>query len=199
MGRDNPDVSSGSERNHEAHENFFNAISAAVGALLLALVGAVLAVNATTAISQSAQRLNEGVSAELMISPALVLPLLGSSLNMARDRRLGGMMISTCLGYAMLNLGLLLPVVIGVGYCASYWPALSLSPSTQPTTQAVIDLMPVPFPMNVWRLDAVALLLAGGLLMPIAAGRWTLRRVDGGILLILYIVYVLSTAKTALS
>ena len=72
--------------------------------------------------------------------------------------------------------------------------------TTAPTTQPAPDepvrhwTDGVPYPMAVWRLDTVVLIVLCLVILPVALGRWTLGRRDGLVLVIVYAVYLALTA-----
>jgi Ca2+/Na+ antiporter len=100
----------------------------------------------------------------------------------------------------LLNLCLLLPLVILTSYTRQIvvdWDKLhpaAVAATTEPA-EAVYQLRAVPFPLAVWRVDTVLLIVFGMLLIPVSLGRLTLRKPEGLALAILYAVYlVISTA-----
>jgi hypothetical protein len=90
------------------------------------------------------------------------------------------------------------------GQQATTAPVASTQPASQPTTQAAADEEPASddaagakemvFPVLVWRVDTVALLVLGLVLLPAAIGRWTLGRRDGVIMLFVYVAYLMVVA-----
>ena len=49
---------------------------------------------------------------------------------------------------------------------------------------------PLNFPLIVWRVDSVMLLVLGLALLPMSLGRWLPRRAEGTLLILLYAVYM---------
>jgi Ca2+/Na+ antiporter len=56
------------------------------------------------------------------------------------------------------------------------------------------SLEPIYYPMAVWRVDTVVLILLALLLLPVGMGRWTLGRREGAGLIIGYAAYLVLTA-----
>jgi hypothetical protein len=52
---------------------------------------------------------------------------------------------------------------------------------------------PMPYPMTVWRIDTVLVLVLGFALIPISLGRWSLGRAEAGGLIAGYVLYLALT------
>lgn len=115
--------------------------------------------------------------AATVLGPASVLPLLSYSTTRARDGD-GFAAMGSCVSFAT-GAALLLPAVAGL----AYWIR----------TRAF-----APFPITLWRVECVLLLVLGVLMVPLAARRFTPTRRDGGILLGLYVLYVLVSTVSGL-
>ena len=48
----------------------------------------------------------------------------------------------------------------------------------------------MPYPLTVWRIDTVLVLVLGFALLPLALGRWSLGRTEAGGLIVAYAVYL---------
>jgi Ca2+/Na+ antiporter len=153
-----------------------------IASLILTLVGAWLALLAVEDMTRRVPRLSGGIVGALMISPALVLPMIGSGLVAARDGQ-GGPVLATCAGCVLLNLCVLLPLTI------FGWHVTSGRLNTPPRSLA--------YPMAVWRVDTVLLVMLGALLVPIASGRWKPGRAEGIGLLVVYAMYLGASAALA--
>jgi Ca2+/Na+ antiporter len=168
-------------------------------AIGLAVVGAWAAARGAVDLGKGARAVTLGTVAATMMAPMLVLPMLGTG-TMLAARGMGGVAVTSQVGVVLLNLCLWLPVVIG----GTYWQAAHVEkvaatqPSTQPTTQAVEDptegAREMVFPVIVWRVDTVVLLVLGMILLPAAIGRWTLGRRDGVVMLFVYVAYLMVVA-----
>jgi Ca2+/Na+ antiporter len=139
-------------------------IASLIGWLLLTLAGAWVAIRATDRLTHEVPRLTGGLIAALMISPALVLPIIGSSLNWAREGR-PGLAVSCAAGCTLLNLCLLLPVVIVV---SGWWKHRG----------GDVGDAALAFPMAVWRIDTSFLIVLGTMLLVFSTGRWVPRRAE---------------------
>lgn len=187
-------------------------------AIALSAVGAFAAARGATDLSQGARAVTLGTVAATMIGPLLVLPMLGSGSTLA-SRGAGGVAITSQVAVVLLNLCLWLPVVIGI----TYWQtaqaeALSAVAATQTTTQPARREVPAAtepatqpnpddeeptlglkepalvFPVIVWRVDTIVLLVLGLILFPAAIGRWSLGKRDGVIMLLVYVAYLMVVA-----
>ena len=78
-------------------------------------------------------------------------------------------------------------------------PALSVrAASTSPAGDLIVVLRPMPFPLAVWRVDTVLLIVLGLMLVPVSLGRWTLRKVEGLVLTCLYAAYLIMSTAIAI-
>jgi Ca2+/Na+ antiporter len=170
--------------------------------VLLAAAGGWLAYRATTVADDRTRIATGGLIAAAVVSPLLVLPMLGSGSIAAHHGRLPSA-IAGIVGVVLLNLCALLPLVILTHYTRQvvvdwdkFHPAVAAT--TMATTEPVetlYQLRSVPFPLAVWRVDTTLLIVLGLLLIPVSLGRLTLRKPEGLALAIVYAVYlVISTA-----
>lgn len=182
-------------------------------AILLAAVGAWAAVRGAVDLSREARAVTAGTIAATMMGPMLVLPMLGSGTSLAA-RGLSGAAVTTQVGVVLLNLCLWLPIVIGITHLQELYPRLAAAtpattlPTTQPTTTPTAtqptaddDLpaggLPKPtlvFPLIVWRVDTIVLLVLGLILLPAALSRWPLGKRDGVVMLFVYAAYLMVVA-----
>jgi Ca2+/Na+ antiporter len=165
--------------------------------LVLTLAGAWFILRAAGHLTHEVPRLTGGTIAALVISPVLVLPMIGSSLNWAHERHAGAA-VSCAMGCTLLNLCLLLPVVIVASRVLGAWrrgggaDALLRGKWLDPPDQALV------FPMAVWRVDTVLLILLGAALLLFSTGRWTPRRAEGLGLLMAFAFYLIKSAALSL-
>jgi hypothetical protein len=186
-------------------------------ALGLATVGAWAAARGAIDLSRGARAVTIGTVAATMIGPILVLPMLGSGATLA-SRGAGGVAVTSQVGVVLLNLCLWLPLVIGGTYWQPAQPApvavATTQPTTRPTTQEstatttpstqpapsadedlpAVDKPQLVFPVIVWRVDTIVLLVLGMILLPPAIGRWPLSKRDGIIMLVVYVAYLMVVA-----
>ena len=175
-------------------------------AILLALLASWAGVRATLDVSRQIGLVSGGFVAALLVAPALVLPMIGSGMMLARANLYSGA-ISASVGIVLLNLCFGLPLVIGVWYAKPLWGARSerlvamVTPANgQPTTApagaddaggAAAALDPsIRFPISLWRVDTVILILLGLVLLPLAVGRWLPGKFEGVLLVFVYIIYM---------
>jgi Ca2+/Na+ antiporter len=174
-------------------------------AILLALLASWAGVRATLDVSRQIGQVSGGFVAALLVAPALVLPMIGSGMMLSRANLYSGA-VSASVGIVLLNLCFGLPLVVGVWYAKPLWggraerlvamvtPANG-DPTTAPTTSApdLGALAPDPsirFPISLWRVDTVLLILLGLVLLPLAAGRWLPGKFEGVMLVCVYIIYM---------
>jgi hypothetical protein len=162
----------------------------------LAIVGAWLVSRATSQASVQIPALSGGVIAAVLLGPALILAMLGTATLLAADGR-SGEAITMNTGIALLNLFVLLPVVVALGHVlpgAREYVASIQQPTTM--TASLVETIttnaePIIYPMRVWRVDTVALMVISLLLFPPAVGMWQLGKREGLGLVLGYIAYLM--------
>lgn len=150
-----------------------------IPAILLAGVGAAVTIYGTT--RSSSRILTPDLLAATILSPLLLLPMLGSGTVLAQNGHTDRAVTSLC-GTVLLNLCLLLPAIVLVEYARGLHHG---------------NAHPVAFPLITWRLDAVLLVVLGFALLPLAFGRWLPERIESVLLIMVYAAYLIS--ETALS
>ena len=174
-------------------------------AVLLALLASWAGVRATLDVSRQIGLVSGGFVSALLVAPALVLPMIGSGMMLARANLYSGA-VSASVGIVLLNLCFGLPLVIGVWYAKPLWAgrterlvAMVTPANGEPTTAPassppdVNALAPDPsirFPIALWRVDTVVLILLGMVLLPLAVGRWLPGKFEGVLLVCVYIIYM---------
>lgn len=201
--------------------------------VLLGGLGVWAAVQGTIEIGRTSRILTSGLVAATLLSPILVLPLIGMGSALSQ-RGQTWVATTTSVAIVLLNLCLLLPVVILMHYSLPTWKpvaksivaqgidlvrldppsntattrpaaAPATSPSTtRPATMPVItpptfqsptasasEARPFPYPMAVWRVDTVLLIVLGMMLLPLGLGRWTMQRGEALTLIVAYVAYLL--------
>jgi Ca2+/Na+ antiporter len=139
-------------------------------AIGLAGIGAWAGVRGTERTSELSEVASAGLLSATLLSPLLVLPMLGAGIDLAH-RGKSATAVTAEIGVVLLNLCLLLPVVVGVGY----WRGTAA----------------VPFPLAVWRVDVVAVIALALFLLPVSQGRWRLNKSNGLALILGYVMYLL--------
>lgn len=145
-------------------------------ALIAAAVAAWAAVYATDNIGKSLNLPANGLVAALILSPALILPLIGYGSVAAAAGRYEEA-IALQVGFVLLNLCALLPAA------SLLWLVRSGEA--------------LPYPLAVWRVDTVMLVAAGLLLLAVSLGRWTPGRFEGVCLIVAYVIYMVLTTAMA--
>lgn len=164
----------------------------------LSLTGGWLANRAATDLIRDVPRLTVGIISAMMLAPAVTLPLIGTGLGLTRDGRPDSAVVSACVGCALMNLCALLPLTIlaahvvnavRAGGVASLASAAWLNPGPNDPS--------LPFPMAVWRIDTVLLIVLGAIMLLISSNHWLPRRGEALVLLIVYGAYMLWTSVVA--
>jgi cation:H+ antiporter len=137
-------------------------------AILLAGLGAWAVTRGVVDVSNRVQIISPGLMAATMVSPLLVLPMLGAA---ASTDDHGEDTTTSLVGVVLLNLCLLMPAVVFL------WHAIGYLTGTR---------KPLPFPMAVWRMDTVLLIVIGLALLGASRGGWRLDKREGLVLIVLY-------------
>jgi hypothetical protein len=158
-------------------------------ATVLAIAGAGLAAGAANAASRRQGVELDATFATLLISAIIALPLIGIGTHFATAGK--GLVAQRGLALvAVYMICLAVPAVVLIDLvqriaeareAGTAWRAIVLAPPE------------VPMPLRLWRTDSVVLCLAGLLLLPPAAGRYRLGKIEGGSLIVLYVVYLVIT------
>jgi Ca2+/Na+ antiporter len=168
----------------------------------LAVLGAFLTARATISASEQLRVLGGTVAATVVLGPGLILPILGSGTTLASEGRSAEAM-TAYVGLSLLNLCLLLPMVIVVGYLtpgihevvAALRHATTMPGSPLGAIAEKADA--IAFPLAVWRVDTVLLVALGLMLLPAALGRWPLGRREGVGMILGYWAYLLVAVALA--
>jgi Ca2+/Na+ antiporter len=147
------------------------------GPLLLAIVllcfGAWAAVNG--ALRSAARTMSPELIAATVLSPLLLLPILGIGTTLAQQDHTDRVVTALC-GVVLLNLCLLLPVVILFEFAVGIKHG---------------NPQPLVYPLVTWRLDTLLLLLFGFAMVPLSLGRWIFGRAEASLLIAIYVSYIL--------
>lgn len=175
-------------------------------AIGLSVLAGWIGVNTANRLSAETGIMSPGLIAAVVLSPLLLLPMIGTSSSLAQQGH-ARTSIEASVVLALLNLCLLLPACIAAWYARPMlepYIARVLDPTiaeyasaTQPTTLPASEVifMPMPYPLVVWRLDTVVLIVLSLLLLPVALGRWTLGRREGFGLIAAYTIYLVFSMK----
>jgi Ca2+/Na+ antiporter len=164
-------------------------LSTALGA-----VGAWLAFKAATVTDQRTRVATGGLIALAVLSPLLALPVIGTTAAASHHGRTNSA-LAALVGIVLLNLLLLLPMVVLAYYARTLTLAWRAGSRTAESLQDA--LLPMPFPLAIWRVDTVLLLVLGLMLIPVSLGRWSLRKTEGLLLAMVYATYLIVSTWVA--
>jgi len=162
-------------------------------AIAVALLGAWLGAMTTDRMATSAHFLTREFVTAAMLSPALMLPMIGTGSELVHEGRFDTA-VSSLVSVVLLNLCLLLPVMILFSLVVTARANTTLNVSFQ---SALLDASPLFVPMTAWRIDNVFLIVLGMALIPISIGRWALGRTEGVLVLLVYTFYLALVARAA--
>jgi hypothetical protein len=165
-------------------------------AIALGAAGAWLAYKAIVLADERTRVATSGLIAMAVISPLLVLPMLGTGAIAAHHGR-GESATAAIVAIVQLNLFLLLPLVVLAHYVQQIWQAMRQAPISS-LGELYAGINPTPFPLAVWRVDTVLLIVLGLMLVPVSLGRWPLRRAEGLMLAFLYAAYLIMSTSIAI-
>jgi hypothetical protein len=164
-------------------------------AIAVALLGAWLGAITTDRMASTAHFLSRGFVSAAMLSPALMLPMIGTGTELVHQGR-SQTAVSSLVALVLLNLCLLLPIVILFALIVTARANMSLN---VPFQAALLEAKPLFFPMSAWRIDNVFLIVLGLALVPISIGRWKLARTEGIFALLVYAFYLALIARVAVA
>lgn len=148
--------------------------------LMLAVVGSWFGMRGIDEVAASSEFATAGLLTTTLLSPLLVLPIIGTGTELAQQKE-STTAISSQVGVALLNACLLLPMVV---------VAVSVRQMIVQKSIGMENLVSLPFPLAVWRVDVVILIALGLFLLPVAMGKWSISRVQGLGLMLGYIIYL---------
>lgn len=163
-------------------------------AILLAILGGVLTAQGSIHVANYSRLFTGALMSSSVVSPLVLLPVIGSTTTMAHRGQLGQVVSSVC-GMVQLNLCILLPVVILIGALHPIFSAHVEVSSTLATAGSVLGS--TPFPVMTWRIDSVVLVVLAFALVPVAAGRWLPERYESILLVGVYFAYLAAQASLA--
>ena len=169
----------------------------AVGvSIFLAGLGAYLAVHGVQAMTQLKSHASPGAIAATLLSLVLTTPIMQSGRGLA----LAGaswIPMTAQVGVVLLNLCLLLPLLALMPYADAIFHAVNLGARPMIDWQSLAPQAMV-FPLAVWRIDSVVLVLLSAILLPAAVGKWNLGREEGLLLIVGYCLYLLSVTAAGI-
>jgi hypothetical protein len=177
-------------------------------AVALSAAGGYLASAGAARASEWSRLLPAGLLAAAVLSPLLTMPMLATSSALA-ERGHSSSMAGTLVAVVLLNICVTLPTSVLVWHVQpGVTEMLSLKPpavtvSTQPEVDERYSTVekpllgvlgagaqPMPYPMTVWRIDTVLVMVLGFALIPVSLGRWSLGKTEAGGLIVGYAVYL---------
>jgi len=164
----------------------FGWIALAAAIVVMGLAGWV-GVYGATATAQHSRVVSTGLLAATILSPLLMLPALGESGILAQRGHCGSA-VTGLVGTVLLNLCALLPLLVFVNllmHGIAHWRGSDAA------------YTPLPFPLAVWRIDAVLLLMLAFALVPVAMGRWMPERLEAILLVVVYAAYLVAHTMLA--
>ena len=164
-------------------------------AVLLSVAGGWLAYKATVAADDQTRIATAELISLAVLSPLLVLPMLGTGSTAGKHGHFNAA-VGSVVGVVLLNLCLLVPLIVGAHYSRQLTVAW---PGGERTWEAVrTSLAAVPYPLAVWRVDTVLLIVLSLLLIPVSLGRWHFQRVEGLALAFVYAAYLIASTILAM-
>jgi Ca2+/Na+ antiporter len=156
--------------------------------VLLAMAGAYLATRGTADLQHTRVRLSPGTISATLLSLMLAAPMVQG------DRRLAAVGASWVaataeFGVVLLNLCLLLPIISFVPYVTAYFRAARAGHGALIDWSLYSPQVTV-FPLAVWRIDTVSIVLLSLLMLPVSMGKWNLGREEGVVLIVVYCIYL---------
>jgi len=164
--------------------------------IALAIGGAYLAVKATVAASNETRLFSPALVASIILNPLLMMPTIGTASTLAQNGHTGRA-LSAMVGTALLNLCLLLPIAILLHVGLQSADKLKAIQTTRDLLNQ-LSAAALPYPMAAWRIDNVLLVVLGFAAIPVAMGRWAISRLDGVLLALGFLAYLIATAFAVL-
>lgn len=154
-------------------------------AALLAVVGAGLAVG-SVAVANRHKGMELELEYAILISGILALPLIGVGMRFGNAGQAAVAQRGlTLLAVAMICLAV--PLVVACDVTRQVVVAIR---ADVPLRALLSDLPAVDMPMRLWRVDSIMLCLGGLLLLPPAAGRWRMGKLEALALILIYVLYL---------
>ena len=157
--------------------------------ILLAGLGAYSAIHGIQAMTQLKSHASPGAISATLLSLVLATPLMQSGRGLAVAGA-SWIPMTANVGVVLLNLCLLLPLLAMLPYADAIFHAVNLR--AHPLIDwSTFSPRATVFPLAIWRIDSVVLVLLSAILLPAAVGKWNLGRQEGLLLIIGYCVYLM--------
>jgi Ca2+/Na+ antiporter len=167
-------------------------VAQALLAVLLVATGCHIAFVSIELVNVRVGRETGDILATILFGPASALPLIGAATHLLRQHR-STEAVGSLVGSTVLLLGVTLPTL------ALAWSLLNFNPPDPDGGWfhlARSGLSAIAFPLRVWRVDAVLLVVLSIAIAPSAFGRWSLGRIEGLLLVLLYLGYLVASVAT---
>lgn len=171
--------------------------------ILLLLISGYLVIDAARVPSSPVAYFPDTLLAVAILSPMLLLPMLGIA-GMFAQRGRGRVIPGAAVTMTILCLCVVLPLAVCLWTVRptllrlAGWAIPGLA-SADPAAIAVASPLnpPMTFPMPVWRVDTIVLLILSLAALPVALGRCSVGRREGVALIVLYALYLMANALLA--
>jgi hypothetical protein len=157
----------------------FRAAQTLIG-LMLAAVGSWFAMHGIDRVAEGTEFASTGLLTTTLLSPLLVLPIIGSGTELAQHDD-AALAVASQVGVSLLNICALLPILVLVSAVQQMLALQSWSTD---------GLTGFPFPLAVWRVDVVILIALGLFMIPVAIGKWSISKTQGAGLMLGYVIYL---------
>ncbi len=157
--------------------------------ILLSIVGAILAVRGTTLVALSLPLLSDSVLVVALLGPLLIVSIAIEGVALGHRSRLP-VVATTGVGVVLLNLCALLPLLALISYPISVVHG-DASFRLHIRFDGLEHAVPLIFSLVTWRVDNVILVVLTLLMVPLAIRRMPLGWMEGIILILVYIAYVM--------
>ena len=158
-------------------------------ALALSVVAGWAMVRGVVTLEAHSRILPGVLLAGAVMAPLLTLPVLGSASRLA-ERGHGGSAVSTLVAIVYLNLCVVLPLVVAAQFFVTGFTQPEAKSWWQMVLAAPAHARPAAYPMVAWRVDTVVLIVIGFGIIPWAMARWAVSRIESGVLVFGYAVYL---------
>jgi hypothetical protein len=163
---------------------------AVLASVLLAGTGAWLAVKGAVQINHLGSRISAGALAASLLSLVLVSPIMQGGRQLALQGA-SWVPMTAQVGVVLLNLCVLLPLIAIVPYASALASAVHDQHRLWIDWSAVTPQATI-FPLAVWRIDTVVLVILAVFQLPVAVGKWNLGREEGMLLIGGYCAYLVA-------
>jgi Ca2+/Na+ antiporter len=158
----------------------FRGIQIGLG-IALAMIAAWFALRGIRRVSEHSEYATAALLTATLVGPLLVLPIIGTGTELAHEHQ-SATALGSHVGVALLNLCGLIPLSLLIRFAHQAIVQKSLH----------FDFI-FPFPLAIWRVDVILLIVLSLLLLPVALGRWSLSRSHGLLMMLGYLVYLVLT------